>query len=133
MLKTTRNINSMSLYTILCWLAIGGVLVRKVLADHQQGINTSYQVFGFTAADKPDFSNYDWNTLTTVAWNTDHPKLVELAHAHGTHMCAPVSSQQYHVTHPYTYTTRCTCGTGWEGRQHTISIWQQNSTNSMAA
>lgn len=69
-----------------------GVLLCCILAavgthadrHHHQSKAPKYEVFGFIAADKPDYANYDWNTLTTVAWNTD-PQLVDIAHAHGTH------------------------------------------------
>ena len=40
------------------------------------------QVFGFSTRQEGQYHAYDWDQLTTVAWNTD-PALMCLAHAHG--------------------------------------------------
>lgn len=57
----------------------------------------SYEIFGFIAASKPNYSAYDWNILTTLAWSDD-PELVEVAHRHGAHQ--PPRDPSQNTSHP---------------------------------
>lgn len=66
------------------WIALllAGISLAAATARPRHQAPSKYEVFGFIAAAKPNYSNYDWNTLTTLAWSDD-PALVEVAHRHG--------------------------------------------------
>mmetsp|Transcript_9629 Transcript_9629/g.28999 ORF Transcript_9629/g.28999 Transcript_9629/m.28999 type:complete len:399 (+) Transcript_9629:234-1430(+) len=51
-------------------------LCRPITIQHDR------EVFGFSTRREGQYAGYDWDQLTTVAWNTD-PSLMCIAHSHG--------------------------------------------------